>query len=254
VRGTETATDTTTPSAEPTSASAAAVATAPAEPSSSPAPSVVPTAAAPAAASESAEVQPAARAASRDASSAPDARPPRRREPGQLALQLYASALMMTNVAPAIRPGAALGLGLGVARARLRWMGELDARAALPHRETTDQGSARFVLVAAGVRMCTEGLMVRGQLGVSGCASAEIGTLAARGSDTDEPGSSRSLWAALGPGLRLAWYGARRVGVRLGSELLFPLAQPSYTLGEVTVFSVRPVTFRVDLSLCVKLL
>ncbi|HEX6242259.1 MAG TPA: hypothetical protein VFZ61_15215 [Polyangiales bacterium] len=206
---------------------------------------------------------PPAEAANTAVRPAPPAQPPPRadvtparapRIPGQLVLNLYASALLMTHSAPVVRPAAALGLGLGVRRGALVIAGEADARAALPHTETTAQGRARFALLAAGVRLCAEGLMAGARLGASGCASAELGTLAARGSDTEAPESSRSFWAALGPGLRLSWYSARRVGVRLGAELLFPLTRPRYTLGEEPVFSVQSLTFRAELALRVRLL
>jgi hypothetical protein len=177
-----------------------------------------------------------------------------RRGRARFALDAHAGLSMMTGLAPATRPGATLGLGLGGRWPRALLQAELDARAAFPQRVESSQGVARFGFWGAGAKLCAIGLFVSGQLGLSGCAIGEAGVLLASGSETQAPLDSREPWAALGPGLGLSWRSAGRIWLRLGSELLLPLTRPRYTLGGEPLHSVPPVTFRLELALGVKLL
>lgn len=187
---------------------------------------------------------PADSASRQDTGAAPAAARAKR----QRVISLFAGALLLQGVAPVLRPGASLGLALGVRRKRLELGFEIEARIAVPHSVESPEGNARFDFGAGAGKFCALGLFAQARLGVSGCAVAELGALGARGSDTDDAGGGHDFWAALGPALRVELR-TRHVWIRLGSELLLPLPRQRYTLAEETVFSVPYVTFRTQLAL-----
>jgi hypothetical protein len=123
---------------------------------------------------------------------------------------------------------------------------ELSGRNFLPQRERYPQGDARYGLRSGALAVC-----VRGQLGrvvTSGCATAELGKLWAEGRNTMNPARAEVLFAALGPGARLAVRTFGPLSVHLGGELLVPLTRDAFELAGARLFRVRPLTIRLEVG------
>jgi hypothetical protein len=169
-------------------------------------------------------------------------------------VEALGAALMLSGIAPALRPG--LGLGTRV-RVRLRGPTELAAslggRMALPHREQRATGAVDFQWWAAAAALCAGGRLLDDTFSLAACAASEWGRLGARGRRTLNARAGAVLWAAAGPSVLLSFQLRRRFSLHAHVEALLPLVRDSFLLADQTVHQVPWLTLRAGLGVACRI-
>jgi hypothetical protein len=166
----------------------------------------------------------------------------------ELAGSVALGGLLVSGVAPALRPGLdlrATGYARHGRRAELAL--SLGLRATLRHDERSAEGTGRFAWWSATFAACGA---LRSSLSIVPmlCAVGEAGRIVAGGRATEAPRRARVPWRALGVALRLRVPIAGPVWLAPGLELLWPATRDRFVVAERALHRVPWLTFRAELA------
>jgi hypothetical protein len=161
--------------------------------------------------------------------------------------------LVLSGIAPEAVP--AIGAGVRFARGNpgsVEILALAEFRYAPEAEIATPEGDARFTFTAGTAAVCAGGTPVAGGPWLGACGAVEAGTLAAGGSDTRSPRSTRNPWISAGPAASFEWPFARPLLLIGGVEALFPLRRDRFLLGETVVHEVPALSLRAEVGLGVR--
>jgi hypothetical protein len=166
---------------------------------------------------------------------------------------LSVAGLLVSGVAPLLRPGVAVSAGLAWSFGETYALSlALGVRGTWPHEERSTQGNGEFRWWSSSFSLCARVQSERDAARVSLCLDGEAGEIVAHGRATDDPHGVRATWLAVGPAARASVRLRGRWRVVPGFGLLVPGARDRFVVGTRELYRVSPLTFRGELALAVE--
>ena len=156
----------------------------------------------------------------------------------------FVSALVAAGATPDPAFGAELGFEAVVLPGTPRLSAGLGARIVLSQTVHDAAGTASFDWWAGFASMCAGTHIGSSAFSLDLCATFELGSLGASGSNTRNPASATKSWQALGPALNAEWVFAPPVLLTVGVEGLFPFRHQRFLLGESVIHEIPTVALR----------
>jgi len=178
---------------------------------------------------------------------------PEPRAPWRLGSGFGVGALLVSGVAPALRPGIELRATGYALHGRVSALSAaIGGRTTLPHDEVRLEGTGKFGWWSIVLTLCAG---VHGQadrLAAALCLTGEGGQVVARGRATEDARGRRARWLALGPALQLGVRLGGPVWLAPGFELLWPSTRDRFVVGATELHKVPRLTFRAQLAVAVR--
>lgn len=166
---------------------------------------------------------------------------------------LSVSGLGVHGVAPSVRPG--LGLAVGVDKPVGRAFAlslAVGLRATWPHQARSSEGNGTFFWWSSNLALCGAVTTAADAARFLLCGEVEAGQILARGQATDAPKHRQSTWLALGPAARASVRLLGRWRLVPGFGLLVPATQDRFVVGARELHRVSRLTFRGELAIAVE--
>jgi hypothetical protein len=156
----------------------------------------------------------------------------------------FVSALVASGATPDPAFGGQLGFEAFVLPGTPRLSAGLGARIVLSQTVHDPAGTASFEWWAGFASMCAGAHIGSSAFSLDLCATFELGSIGAAGSNTQNPASASKSWQALGPALNAEWVFAPPLRLTAGVEGLFPFRHQRFLLGESLIHEIPTVALR----------